>query len=376
MVVRPHDTVVRLGGDEFTVLLEPVEALEEAKIISQRILDHLNQPYMVLGKEVHISSSIGLTLIDETVTEPQSVLQNADLAMYHAKTTGKARLEIFDQYQHEKLIQNMQMESDLRQALAKNEFCIYYQPVVDVETQHLFGFEALMRWEHGGLGFVSPAEFIPLAEEIGLIGRMGEFVLRKAAQQVGSWIDLVGFDRCPHVSVNISVRQLLDFYCFEGIMKLLNDIGEKRRYLILEVTESVIIRDPTLIIQRLERIKSLGSRISIDDFGTGYSSLSYLHSFPFDFLKIDRAFIEGMIKDPKAERLVSTIIGMAKDLGLKTVAEGVENKAQLSRLKELSCPYAQGYLFSPALDVAHATNYLVKYLSPQDENLLLSHIKG
>ncbi len=374
--VRPNDTVARLGGDEFTVLLEPIETLEEAKIISQRVLEHLNQPYTILGKDVHISSSVGLTLIDENITDPQSVLRNADLAMYQAKTTGKARLEVFDQYQHEKLIQKMQMESDIRQAFIKDEFLIYYQPVVDIETKHLFGFEALIRWNHQQLGFISPVEFIPLAEEIGLIGRIGEFVLRKAADQVGSWIDLVGFEKCPHISVNISVRQLLDFHCFENIVALLNSIGEHRRYLILEVTESVIIRDPSLIIARLEIIKNLGTRISIDDFGTGYSSLSYLHSFPFDFLKIDRAFIEGMIIDAKAERLVSTIIGMARDLGLKSVAVGVESQDQLERLKQLSCPYAQGYLFSPALDVVHATNFLVKYIPPQHQSQLLEHLGG
>ena len=356
---RITDTVSRLGGDEFTLLLDPIESLHEAKKIADRLLKELNKPYTIFGKEIYISSSVGLTLVDPEAPDPQSVLRNADLAMYHAKTKGKARLEIFDNKQHEKIILRMEMESDLRYAINNDGLCVYYQPIVNIHTGNISGFESLIRWHHPTKGTISPVDFIPLAEEVGLIGDIGQFVLMKSINTLGHWLENLGMKKCPHISVNISVRQLMDTYQFEKICNVLSMLREKTSFITLEITESVIITDPDLVTDRLKKIKVLGVKISIDDFGTGYSSLSYLHNFQFDFLKIDKTFIESMVKDHKSQRLVLSIIGMAKDLHLKTIAEGIETLEQLHILKKLGCPYGQGFLFSKALEESQVTQLLL-----------------
>lgn len=356
---RSTDTCSRLGGDEFTLLLDPIESVHEAKKIADRLLKALNKPYTIFGKEIYISSSIGLALVDPDSPDPQSVLRNADLAMYNAKTKGKSRLEIFDTQQHEKVIQRMEMESDLRYALNNDGLCVYYQPIVDLHTGKISGFESLIRWHHPTKGFISPADFIPLAEEVGLIGDIGQFVLTKAVFTLLDWLDNLRIKKCPHISVNISVRQLMDTSQFEKICAILSTLGGKTSFITLEITESVIITDPDLVTRRLKKIKALGVKISIDDFGTGYSSLSYLHNFQFDFLKIDQSFIASMIKDQKSQRLVLSIIGMAQDLNLKTIAEGVETLEQLHILKNLGCPYGQGFLFSKAQEASCVTQLLL-----------------
>ncbi|MEB3702032.1 PAS, EAL and GGDEF domain-containing phosphodiesterase [Candidatus Bealeia paramacronuclearis] len=356
---RSTDTVGRLGGDEFTVLLDPINDLQEAKIIAERILKKLNQPYKISGKEIHIASSIGLTLLDPNLPDPQSVLRNADLAMYEAKSTGKARLEVFDHSQHEKVIWRMQMESDLRHCVNCDGLEVYYQPLIDLKTGQIHAFETLLRWNHPEKGFISPDLFIPLAEEVGLIGRIGQSVLEKVIAQVRTWIHTMGIKNTPQIGVNISVRQLMDNHYFELIVSTLKKIGGLRHFIYLEITESVIMRDPNLVIERLKKLTALGIKISIDDFGTGYSSLSYLHNFPFDVLKIDREFISAMIKDKRTERLVSTIIGLAKDLDLKIVAEGIETEAQMKKLQELSCDYGQGYYFAKPMEAVNATAFLL-----------------
>jgi predicted signal transduction protein with EAL and GGDEF domain len=357
---RATDTVSRFGGDEFTVILDPIYHLDEAKAIAERILKSLNKSYRITRKEVHIASSIGLTLVTRTMTNAESVLRNADLAMYQAKSGGKSRLEIFDQTQHEKLLLKMQIEADLRYYISRDKLLVFYQPIVDLKTSKVASFEALLRWFHPKRGYISPVQFIPLAEEVGLIGKIGQSVLEKVILQLKAWIDEVGEEDCPHIGVNISVRQLMDDNHFDLIILTLKALGDYCRFIHVEITESVIIKDPDLMIKRLEEITVLGIKISIDDFGIGYSSLSYLHNFPFDTLKIDKEFISGMMIEKKTEQLVKTMITLAKDLNLKTVAEGIENIEQMKKLQELGCTYGQGYYFSLPLRAEDATSIVVQ----------------
>jgi len=355
---RGSDVVGRLGGDEFTVLLDPIDNIDEARHVAERVLRELNRPYEIAGKEIHIASSIGLTLIDDQLPDPNSILRNADLAMYEAKNRGKARLVIFDNSQHDKLLWRMQIETDLRYFVARKALEVYYQPLIDLKTGHIFAFEALLRWNHPRKGFISPEIFIPIAEEVGLIGQIGQTVLETVRDQVKEWKDQFGDENTPSIGVNMSVRQIMDQQYYDTIFETLTNMGDLKDYIHLEVTESVIMADSNLIKQRLQSLRDLGITLSIDDFGTGYFSLSYLHTFPLEILKIDREFISTMIEDSKVERLVATIIGLAQDLGLKTVAEGIETDEQMTLLQHLKCDYGQGYLFSRPMTKEDATKFL------------------
>lgn len=357
--MRSCDTVSRLGGDEFTILLDSVDDLAEASEIANRLLPQLNRSYEMKGREVFISASIGLTLVDCSVLDAESILRNADLAMYHAKTSGKARLEIFDHQQHERVLQRMQTESDLRKVVSRGELEVYYQPIIDLKTGKIRSFEALLRWFHPEKGEISPAQFIPLAEEVGLIGGIGQKVIEEVCDQVKEWVTAVGKSKCPKVSANLSVSQLIDDRHFDKLYKRIKNSTKSLDHLLLEITESVIMTDSGMVLDRLEKLSKLGLGLCIDDFGTGYSSLSYLHSYPYDVLKIDRSFITLITCDKKSERLVSSIIGLAKDLGLETVAEGIETEAQMKKLQELGCDLGQGFFFSKALTRKKATNLIV-----------------
>lgn len=345
---RPTDTISRIGGDEFTVLLDPVESLEEAENIATRILEQLNRAYQIDEKEVYIGSSIGLTLIDDPNIEAQILLRNADLAMYEAKTNQKDGVEIFDKERHQQLLDHMEIESDLRNAVKNDELLVYYQPIIDLKTGHVISFESLMRWRHPQRGFVSPGLFIPLAEEIGLIGMVGRFTVESVCKQLRLW--QAETNDCPNISVNISVRQLMDNTMYRELYQILSDLGDLVRFISVEVTETVIMQDPKIIIERLKELRALNMKIYMDDFGTGYSSLSYLANFPLDVIKIDQAFVTNMLVDQKAERLVASIVHLAKDLGLTTVAEGVETEQQMEKLIQLECNYGQGHYFAKAMN--------------------------
>lgn len=345
---RPTDTISRIGGDEFTVLLDPVETLEEAEDIATRILEQLNKAYEIGEKEVYIGSSIGLTLIDDPDVEAHILLRNADLAMYEAKTSKKDSIEIFNKEKHNLLLDNMKIENDLRSAVKNDELIVYYQPIIDLRTGHVISFESLMRWRHPQRGFVSPALFIPLAEELGLIGTVGLFTVESVCNQLRKW--QAETEDCPNISVNVSVRQLMDSSMYAELYKTLADLGDLARFISVEVTETVIMQDPGTIIERLKELRALKMKIYMDDFGTGYSSLSYLANFPLDVIKIDQAFIASMLTDVKSERLIASIIHLARDLGLKTVAEGVETEEQMEKLIQLECDYGQGHYFAKAMN--------------------------
>lgn len=356
--VRPIDTVARLGGDEFTVLLDSVENIEEAMQIAKRLLLNLNQSYEINGKDVFIASSIGLTVVGSSSISAQNILRNADLAMYEAKSTGKSRLAIFDSQHHQRLLSRMETESELRKAVSKGDLDVHYQPIIDLKTGEIVSFEALMRWFHPQKGYISPAIFIPIAEEVGLIGDMGEEILKKVCRQLEYWLEEVKNRPCPHVAVNISGRQLLDEKYYNQLVGVIKSF-KYNSYLFLEITEGAVITDPTLAIERLTKIKELGVGLCIDDFGTGYSSLSYLYNYPCDILKIDQSFIKLLSCDKKSERLTTSIIGLAQDLGIKTVAEGVETEEQASKLRKLNCDFGQGFYFSKALSKEYATQLIL-----------------
>ncbi len=343
--MRPGDTIARLGGDEFTVLLDDIKAASDAAQIAERIQQELTLPFNLSGHEVFVTASIGIVLSVEGEATPESLLRNADTAMYRAKILGKARYALFDTEMHTHAVALLQLETDLRRAIERQEFQIYYQPIVSLETGRIVGFEALVRWQHPQRGLVSPGEFIPLAEETGLIIPIGQWVLREACYQMRAW--QMQFPRVPPllISVNLSVKQFSQPDLIEQISQILRETGLDARSLKLEITESVIMEVESAAA-KLFQLQALDIQLCVDDFGTGYSSLSYLHRFPINALKIDRSFVLNTgVKDEKWE-IVRAIVTLAQNLSMDMTAEGVEVMEQLAQLKVLKCKHGQGYLFS------------------------------
>lgn len=342
-------TVARLGGDEFTILLDDLKEPVDAKRAAERLMKALAPPFVLAGKEVFTSISIGIALSNTAYEEPEDMLRDADTAMYRAKSLGKARFEVFDADMRASVIARLQLETDMRRALERNEFRNFYQPIVALDSGRVVGFEALMRWQHPTRGMIGPEEFIFVAEETGLIRDLGWWSLREACRQMSTWrarskacLDLT-------MSVNVSAKQLLQPHLVEEMSKLLRETALPPEALKLEITESAVMADPAAAAEMLQQIKSLGVRLAIDDFGTGYSSLSYLHRFPLDTLKIDRSFISGDGEGTEGMEIARTIMPMAKNLRLDVVAEGVETIEQVGLLRRLQCKYAQGYYFSKPL---------------------------
>lgn len=309
----------------------------------------LAPPFLLAGKEVFTSISIGIALSNTAYDEPEDMLRDADTAMYRAKSLGKARYEVFDADMRASVMARLQLETDLRRALERNEFRNFYQPIVALESGGIVGFEALMRWQHPTKGIIGPEEFIFVAEETGLIRDLGWWSLREACRQMSSWRKRSEEYLELNMSVNISAKQLLQPHLVEDMRKLLAEMSLPPKALKLEITESAVMADPTAAADILQQIKDLGVRLAIDDFGTGYSSLSYLHRFPLDTLKIDRSFISGSAQGSEGMEIARTIMPMAKNLRLDVVAEGVETLEQVGLLKRLQCKYAQGYYFSKPL---------------------------
>ncbi len=342
-------TVARLGGDEFTILLDDLKEPADANRTADRLMKALAPPFLLAGKEVFTSISIGITLSNTAYEQPEDMLRDADTAMYRAKSLGKARYEVFDADMRASVMARLQLETDLRRALERNEFRNFYQPIVSLESGRIVGFEALMRWQHPTRGMIAPDEFIFVAEETGLIREIGWWSLREACQQMSNWrAGSKGYAGLT-MSVNLSAKQLLQPHLVEDMDKLLRETALPSEALKLEITESAVMADPAAAVEMLQRIKSLGIRLAIDDFGTGYSSLSYLHRFPLDTLKIDRSFISGNGAGEGGIEIARTIMPMAKNLRLDVVAEGVETIEQVTLLKKLQCKYAQGYYFSKPL---------------------------
>jgi diguanylate cyclase (GGDEF)-like protein len=356
-LVRSTDTVARLGGDEFIILLDPIQDVNDAIRVAERIHAQLRLPLQLADREVFTSASIGIAASATHYQQASDLLRDADIAMYRAKEKGKARYEIFDRAMYAQAIQKLQVENDLRQAALRQEFYLNYQPIIALNTGRIIGFEALLRWQHPERGFVSPADFIPTAEETGLIIPIGEWVIHAACSQMKQW--QTKFSHPPaKISVNLSLKQLREPDFLEKIDRILAETEIAGESLNLELTESMLMDNVEELIFVLGQLRARNIRLSIDDFGTGYSSLSYLHRFPIDYLKVDRAFISSIGANGKNCQIAATIISLAHQLGIKAIAEGVETREQLQRLQALDCEEAQGYLFSQPLDLA-ATESLI-----------------
>jgi diguanylate cyclase (GGDEF)-like protein len=342
--VRPGDVVARLGGDEFTILLNRTGGPDEVVNIAERVQRNLSKPFKLDNYEVFTSASIGIIVSDEIMREPEDFLRDADAAMYRAKETGKARYEIFDREMHVRNMNLLQVETDLRHAVERNEFEVLYQPIVQLETGAIHEFEALLRWRHPVHGLIAPDEFVGVAEETGLIIEIGQWILEQACRQIAKWQRHFSTQLC--MSVNLSAKQLMHPSLTKQVMQTLATTGLDPRQLKLEVTESTVMEHSEKALSVLKELDDLGVLLSTDDFGTGYSSLSYLQKFPFDRLKIDRSFIEKMEEDAKSAAIVKTILMLGENLNIEVVAEGIESKQQLAQLRALGCARGQGYLFS------------------------------
>ena len=351
-------TVARLGGDEFTVLLDDLKDPNDAKSAADRLMKALAPPFILGGKEVFTSVSIGIALSNTAYEHAEDMLRDADTAMYRAKSLGKARFEVFDADMRASVLARLQLETDLRGALERKEFRNFYQPIVSLDSGQIVGFEALLRWQHPTRGLLGPEEFILVAEETGLIRELGWWNLREACRQMSDW--RTGPNGRPDliISVNLSAKQFLQPNLVVDIRKLLHELSLSPDALKLEITESAVMADPSAAVEMLQQIKSIGIHLAIDDFGTGYSSLSYLHRFPLDTLKIDRSFIRDMQEDGEGMEIARTILPMANNLRLDVVAEGVETLEQVALLKQLHCKYAQGYYFSKPLSAENSTALL------------------
>jgi EAL domain-containing protein (putative c-di-GMP-specific phosphodiesterase class I) len=339
-----------MGGDEFTVLLEDIIELGDATQIAERIQQTLTIPFNLNGHEVFTTVSIGIAISTIGYDRPEDLLRDADSTMYRAKALGKARCEVFDQSMHDRAMERLQLEIDLRGAIERQELQVYYQPIVSLNSGKVAGFEALLRWQHPTRGFVSPSEFIPIAEETGLIISIGWWVLQQSCWQMRTWSEQFLHKPPLIISVNLSGKQLSQTNLVEKIQHILRDTGLCPESLKLEITESVLVENADAAAAKIKQLKALGIKLSIDDFGTGYSSLSYLHRLPIDTLKIDRSFVNHVDCDPEKIEIIRTIVALAWNLGMDIVAEGVETKKQMFQLQALRCEYAQGYLFSKAVD--------------------------
>ena len=361
--INPTDTVARLGGDEFTILLENIQNIEEATFVAECIYHALVLPFKLDGYELFASASIGIALSSDGYDKPEDILRDADLTMYSAKERGKARYEVFDPSLHELAIKRLQLETDLRRGLERQEFQIYYQPITSLVTGNLSGFEALARWQHPTRGMISPTEFIPIAEETGLILSLGNWLLKEACKQLRHWQVKYHLHPPLKISVNLSGKQLKEPGLVKQIEEILTETGLDGRFLKLEITESTLMDNLETATNILLALREKKIQLSIDDFGTGYSSLSYLHRFPVDTLKIDRSFIDQIQSNQGNSAIVKAIVTLAHVLNMDVIAEGIETTSQLAQLKLLKCEHGQGYYFSKPLTKEEAEELIAS--SPQ-----------
>ncbi|MBV8886449.1 MAG: EAL domain-containing protein [Chroococcidiopsidaceae cyanobacterium CP_BM_RX_35] len=350
--LRPEDTIARIGGDEFVILLEDIKDINNAIVVADRIQKALMLPFCLKGHEVFITTSIGIALSTTNYAIAEDILRDADIAMYRAKalSLGQTRYEVFDTSMHAQVSTLLHLETELRRAIERKEFRLDYQPIVLLESGTITGFEALVRWQHPDRGLVAPADFIPLAEETGLIVSLGWWVLREACRQMRAWqLRFPGTEPLT-ISVNTSGKQFAQPDLSEQIKKILQETQLNAHSLKLEITESVLMENAEVATAMLLQLQALDIRISLDDFGTGYSSLSYLHRFPIDTLKIDRSFILDLGADLDKMEIIRTIIGLAENLKMEVVAEGVETRQHVDQLKRCKCKFGQGYFFSKPLN--------------------------
>jgi diguanylate cyclase (GGDEF)-like protein len=345
---REPDTIARLGGDEFAIIMTGMERPTDAVALAKRIRDSITKPYHLDGHQIVADISIGISLAPMDATEPDQLLKNADMALYGAKGDGRGTYRFFETEMDAKMKTRRELEMDLRSALVNAEFELYYQPLVNLKTNEITAFEALVRWNHPTRGLVSPADFIPVAEETGLIIQLGEWVLRRACQETAQWPAHI------KVAVNLSPSQLKSRNLTQLVISALAESGMAANRLQLEITETVLMHNTFNTLATLHQLRKLGVQIAMDDFGTGYSSLSYLRSFPFDKIKIDRSFIQDLSNGAEPLAIVHAVAGLAKSLNMISTAEGVETQQQLDTLQSVGCTEMQGYLFSharPAKDI-------------------------
>jgi diguanylate cyclase (GGDEF)-like protein/PAS domain S-box-containing protein len=355
--LRPSDTIARVGGDEFVVFCEDVPSEHEALAMVDRLVRALDDPFDLNGQTQHATASVGIAIGDAN-TEPEVLIRNADAAMYRAKERGRARFELFDDEMRQRSISWLETESELRRALDNGELHNLYQPIVSPRTAEIVGFEALVRWQHPDRGVVSPVDFIPVAEQSGLIVPLGNGVLERACAEAVRWnADRGGRDPL-RVAVNFSPRQLSHPSAVETVVETLEQAGLAPDLLCVEITESALVEDAAATLATLNQLKEIGVRLALDDFGTGYSSLTYVRRFPIDTLKIDRSFIDGIVGSNEDEAIVTAVLSMGRALGVHVVAEGVETEEQAARLRTLGCKLAQGYLFSRPISADAARELL------------------
>jgi diguanylate cyclase (GGDEF)-like protein len=353
--IRQGDTLARMGGDEYAILCEDIETADDAVGVAQAVVRALEAPFVVRGTDIPVSMSVGVAVAAGGEHDADLLLRDADVAMYGAKQRGRGHYQLFSQEMRAGASDRLSVENDLRRGIGDDQLRLFYQPIVRIDRGEIAGFEALVRWDHPRRGLLGPGQFIPTAEESGLIVPLGRSVLRQACLQAVTWQRGPAGGRPLTMSVNVSAKQLAHPGWAEEVAEALDQTGLEPRRLALEITESVLMDDPEATAARLEALRRLGVRIAIDDFGTGYSSLGYLRRLPVDVLKIDKTFIDGVAEGPHESALARAVIKLASTLKLEAVAEGVSNAAQVLALRRLRCPFGQGFHFArpqPAEGVA------------------------
>lgn len=357
--LRPGDTVARLGGDEFTILLEDIKDINDPANVAERIKKELSVPFKINEHEIFTTISIGIALSSTGYINPEDLLRNADMAMYKAKSMGKSRYELFNKYMHDEAVESLKLETDLWKALEKQEFRVYYQPVIELATKKFVGFEALVRWKHPERGLLNPGDFISIAEETGFILHIDNWMIREACSEIAFWQSRLKLPFKLTLSVNISGRNFSQANFIEKISEILEDTGFEPNCLKLEISERVMMENTKTVSSVIQQLRDLNVQLQIDDFGTGYSSLSYLHSLPINALKVDSSFVSRLGSDNENKEVVKTIISLAHNLGIEVIAEGIETSLQFETLKKLKCKYGQGYFFFEPLHPAKAKELLV-----------------
>ncbi len=363
--LRTVDTVARIGGDEFVILLEDVRGPDDAKRVATRIQEELALPFFPKDHKVFTSVSIGIVLSTSEYIRPEDILRDADIAMYRAKSKGRARFEIFDAEMRTQAIARLELETDLRRAIGFQEFLVHYQPIVSLENNRIIGFEALVRWQHPERGLIPPEEFIYVAEETGLIIPIDWWVLRTACQQLADWQTSFPSDPPITISVNVSAKHFAGLDLVRQVENILQATGLDSSSLKLEITESVFMETDDIAQKAFAQLQNIGIQLQIDDFGTGYSSLGYLQRFPVDTIKIDRSFVSRMDGHTTNSEIVRTIVRLARELNMEAIAEGVETREQLDQLKDLDCDFGQGFLISKPMNSAAAEKLISRLRNPE-----------
>ena len=356
----PGFTLARLGGDEFTVLLEDIDDASDAARVAERLRHALEQPFDVDGQRVYVSATCGIAVSSTGYARPDEILRDASTALHRASAEGRRPYELFDPEMRARTVARLQLETELRNAITEDSFAVHYQPIVALRTGAIAGFEALVRWQHPARGLVSPAEFIPVAEDTGMLFHIGRFVLAESCRQMVAWQSRFGAGAPNVICVNVSCRQFVDGSLVGEVQSILTETGLESSGLHLEITESAFMDDVRSAHRTLHELNSLGIEWSIDDFGTGYSSLSYLHRLQAGTVKIDRSFVSRIGHIERGTEMVRAIVALAHTLGMEVVAEGVETVEQLTLLREIGCDYAQGYLLSRPTDAASAERLIAR----------------